>query len=199
MRIRSKVRFSVTIIIIVMLITTIAYAVQSKQDGNFGDELPIPLLQKVNDLYPIDNIYSNIPVDEESTVDIDEDKKEEKKTKNNYRIVTMEVTAYTAGYESTGKTPDHPEYGITASGEYVKPHSTVAASTRLPFGTKLRIPAYEKFMGFEDKVQFVVEDRGEAITKGKLDIYIEDVDTALKWGIRKVEVIIYEEDEEGEI
>src|SRR5690606_7201420 len=33
---------------------------------------------------------------------------------------TFEVTAYTAGAESTGKTPSDPAYGITASGEKVR-------------------------------------------------------------------------------
>lgn len=104
------------------------------------------------------------------------------------RKVVMEVTAYTAGYESTKKTASHPEYKITASGTKVRPHHTVAASRDIPFGTRLRIPEYEKFMGLGETI-LTVEDRGGAITKGKLDIYMEDVDTALKWGRRKVEVI----------
>lgn len=119
------------------------------------------------------------------------DNKENNKINNelqNKRRIIMEVTAYTAGYESTGKTLEHPEYGITASGNKVKPHYTVAASRSIPFGTRLRIPEYEEFMGLDETI-LVVEDRGSAITKGKLDIYIKDLETALNWGRRKVEVI----------
>src|SRR5699024_10213463 len=39
------------------------------------------------------------------------------------------ATGYTAGVESTGKTPDHPQYGITYSGVEVRRdlYSTIAA------------------------------------------------------------------------
>ena len=55
--------------------------------------------------------------------------------------VEMEVTAYTAGPESTGKHPGHPLYGVTASGERVR-QGAIAASRSLPFGTRVYIPGY---------------------------------------------------------
>ena len=39
----------------------------------------------------------------------------------------IEITYYTAGPESTGKTPDHPAYGITRSGAVVEEGRTIAA------------------------------------------------------------------------
>jgi hypothetical protein len=60
---------------------------------------------------------------------------------------------------------------------------TLAADTRYrPFGTRIFIPDY----GWG-----VVEDRGSAI-KGpdRLDLYFSSHDDALKWGRRRVEVII---------
>lgn len=105
--------------------------------------------------------------------------------------VTMWVTAYTAGPESTGKSPGHPFYGVTASGTKVREWRTVAAGNSIPFGTKIYIPA------FKDKPNggiFVVEDRGEAVGDDELDIYMERVEDALEWGRRQLEVFILEGD-----
>lgn len=98
-----------------------------------------------------------------------------------YTVVAMEVTAYTAGYESTGKTPEHPLYGVTASGEMVR-RGTVAACRAIPYGTRVYIPNY----GYG-----TVQDRGGAITEGCLDVYMEDLEEALEWGRQFVEVRIY--------
>lgn len=96
-----------------------------------------------------------------------------------YYITTMNVSAYTAGIESTGKTPDHPDYGKTASGTYVKEGRTVACPKSMPFGTVVEIEGFGKR---------ICEDRGGAITNGKLDIYMESLDEALKFGRRDLEV-----------
>src|SRR5690625_4257963 len=55
------------------------------------------------------------------------------------------ATGYTAGVESTGKTKDHPEYGITYSGvEAIRGlYSTIAADLSVyPLGTIMYIPEY---------------------------------------------------------
>lgn len=95
------------------------------------------------------------------------------------------ATGYTAGVESTGKTPDHPEYGITFSGVKVKRdvYSTIAADLSIfPIGTILYIPDY----GYG-----VVADKGSAIKGNKIDLYYETVeDVYTKWGKREVEVYI---------
>lgn len=99
-------------------------------------------------------------------------------------IVTFEITAYTAGEESTGKSPSHPEYGITASGKKVKENHTIACPPNMEFGTEVYIPDMD--------TTYVCEDRGSAITTGRLDIYMESVKEALKFGRRKMEVVIKE-------
>lgn len=93
----------------------------------------------------------------------------------------FEVTAYTNGYESTGKYPGHPEYGITASGKRTKEGRTVAAPPSIPFGTKL----YIEGIGYR-----IVEDRGADIVEGRLDLFIEDLNRAKKFGRQKLKVII---------
>ncbi|MFD0712285.1 3D domain-containing protein [Paenibacillus sp. GCM10027626] len=101
---------------------------------------------------------------------------------NGYEIFT--VTAYTAGKESTGKSPGHPEYGITASGAKVKENHTAACPPSMPFGTELYIPYFDQ--------QYVCEDRGGAIKEGKLDIYMKNLDDALEFGRRKLQVKVIE-------
>lgn len=95
------------------------------------------------------------------------------------------ATGYTAGFESTGKTSDHPEYGITFSGVEVKRdlYSTIAADLNVyPIGTIMFIPDY----GYG-----VVADKGSAITGKKIDLYYETVeDVYAEWGKKEVEVYI---------
>ncbi len=102
-----------------------------------------------------------------------------------YPSVEVVATGYTAGIESTGKTPDHPEYGITYSGVRVKRdlYSTIAADLSVfPIGTILFIPGY----GFG-----VVADKGGAIKGHRIDLYYETVEDVYKyWGKRKVNVYI---------
>jgi 3D (Asp-Asp-Asp) domain-containing protein len=100
---------------------------------------------------------------------------------------TFEVTAYTAGPESTGKQPGDDGYGITASGEHVRENYTIACPPSLPFGQRLEI---------EGIGERVCTDRGSAIKEGRLDIYIPELKDALAFGRQTVEVRIIEEESE---
>lgn len=93
-----------------------------------------------------------------------------------------EITAYTAGYESTGKTQEHPAYGITASGELVKENYTIACPPELEFGTEVYIPYFSQ--------KFVCEDRGGAIKGKTIDVYMEKLDDAKEFGRQMLEVHI---------
>ncbi|MNI24725.1 Cell wall-binding protein YocH precursor [compost metagenome] len=101
------------------------------------------------------------------------------------RTVSVMATGYTAGIESTGKSRNHPQYGITYSGVKVRRDkrtvSTIAADLRLfPIGTILYIPGY----GYG-----VVADKGSAIKGKKIDLYFSTTKQVYKeWGKKKVEV-----------
>jgi 3D (Asp-Asp-Asp) domain-containing protein len=97
---------------------------------------------------------------------------------------TFEVTAYTAYEESTGKTPGHPAFGITASGRKVQAGVTVACPPDMPFGTWLEIEGVGKRR---------CDDRGGAIRGNRLDIYIPDKADALEFGRRRLKVRILNE------
>ncbi|MNO93663.1 Cell wall-binding protein YocH precursor [compost metagenome] len=101
------------------------------------------------------------------------------------RTVKVVATGYTAGYESTGKKPSHPQYGITYSGVKVQRNknkvSTIAADPKVfPLGSILYIPGY----GYG-----IVADTGSAIKGHKIDLYFATTKQVYKeWGKKSVEV-----------
>lgn len=102
-----------------------------------------------------------------------------------YPSTKVIATGYTAGAESTGKSPGHPQYGITYSGVKVKRdlYSTIAADLSVfPLGTVLFIPGY----GYG-----VVADKGGAIKGNKIDLYYPTVDEVYaEWGKQEVDVYV---------
>jgi 3D (Asp-Asp-Asp) domain-containing protein len=118
------------------------------------------------------------PKRKESTVSIAHGVEEIEKVE--YEI--YEVTAYTAGFESTGKHPGDPLYGVTASGTYVQENHTIACGPEHEFGTRIYIPYFDN--------EFECQDRGGAIKEGYLDVYIPDLAEALEFGRRELEVIV---------
>jgi 3D (Asp-Asp-Asp) domain-containing protein len=102
-----------------------------------------------------------------------------------YPSYAVIATGYTAGVESTGKTPDDPNYGITYSGVKVTRdlYSTIAADPSVfPIGTILYIPGY----GYG-----IVADTGSAIKGNKIDLYFKTVENVYQeWGKRKLEVYV---------
>lgn len=99
----------------------------------------------------------------------------------------MRVTAYDLSYESCGKHPNHPLYGITASGEYVKEWYTIAAGPELPFETVVYIPY---FKNKPNHGVFIVKDRGSAIKNGCIDVYIADNKACFDFGVQYLDVWI---------
>lgn len=113
------------------------------------------------------------------------------RTQSYRKRIVVTATAYTAGPESTGKTPGHPAYGITASGKKARRGVTIAMDPSIPFGTKVYIPALAEWDG--DGV-FIVQDRGGVIKGHRVDIYFGEGQQALRearqFGRRRLEVFI---------
>ena len=94
---------------------------------------------------------------------------------------TYEVTAYTNGAESTGKSAGHPDYGVTASGTRTKTGHTIACPPSMAFGTRLNIEG----IGVR-----TCEDRGGAITDGHIDLYVAGVPEARSFGRQRLKAEI---------
>lgn len=93
------------------------------------------------------------------------------------RVLSTTLTAYTAGAESTGKTPSHPEYGITYSGVRAEEGRTVAVDPKIiPLGSTV----YIEGVGIRK-----AEDTGSAIKGSKIDVYMNDVGEARTFGVKR--------------
>ncbi|GFR38397.1 hypothetical protein PRECH8_16930 [Insulibacter thermoxylanivorax] len=98
------------------------------------------------------------------------------------KIIEATLTAYDAGPESTGKTEDHPEYGITYTGTKVKEGRTVAVDPKvIPLGWWMYIEGY----GFRR-----AEDKGSGVKGNWVDIYFDSHEEAEKFGKKKGTVYI---------
>jgi 3D (Asp-Asp-Asp) domain-containing protein len=99
------------------------------------------------------------------------------------RVLHCTLTAYTAGYESTGKMPWDKGYGITSTGNEALQGITVAVDPSvIPYGTKLYIPG----VGVR-----VAEDTGGAINGEHIDVFYNDLSTAKDFGVKQ-NVPVYE-------
>jgi len=95
-------------------------------------------------------------------------------------IGMLVVTAYCACEECCGSYAD----GYTASGTEVEEGRTVAAGPELPFGAVLHITG----LGLR-----VVEDRGGAIGNGRIDLFIDCHQRALRFGRQRLRVWVVRE------
>ncbi|MEA5094206.1 MAG: 3D domain-containing protein [Sedimentibacter saalensis] len=101
----------------------------------------------------------------------------------------MVASAYDLSYESCGKYPDHPEYGITASGTKAQPGTVAVDPSVIPLGTKLYIASTD---GSPDYGFATALDTGGAINGYRIDLFMENGTDAQNYGIRQVKVYILE-------
>jgi uncharacterized protein YabE (DUF348 family) len=92
-------------------------------------------------------------------------------------LTSVVLTAYDAGFQSTGKTKEDPQYGITFSGSTVQEGRTIAVDPKvIPMGWWVYIEGY----GFRR-----AEDKGSGVKGKHIDIYFEDGDYANQFGRKR--------------
>lgn len=106
------------------------------------------------------------------------------------KVIICEATAYDLSYESCGKYPGDPAYGITYTGTHARP-GTIAVDPRvIPLGSHVYIESldYTEDYGFA-----IAEDTGSAIKGYKIDLFIGSNRAALRYGRRNVKVYIIDD------
>ena len=92
------------------------------------------------------------------------------------------LTAYCPCFECCGKFEEDPWYGITASGTKATENHTVAVDPEvIPLGSILYI----------NGVRYVAEDVGGAIEGNHVDIFFNDHQKALEFGVQQADVFIW--------
>jgi 3D (Asp-Asp-Asp) domain-containing protein len=135
---------------------------------------------KQNEL-DIDNLNKSIQEQSATIHTLQQQLENATKTNESPMRQLMEISAYTAGYESTQKQKGDKGYGVTASGTYVEEGVTIACPPSLEFGTKLNIEG----IGLR-----ICEDRGGAIKEGHLDLYMDSLNAAIEFGRKTLMVEI---------
>ncbi|WNR44991.1 3D domain-containing protein [Paenibacillus roseipurpureus] len=93
------------------------------------------------------------------------------------KVLNTTLTAYTAGFESTGKRASHPTYGITYSGIKAREGRTIAVDPNvIPLGSTVFIEG----IGLRK-----AEDIGSAIRGSRIDVFMNDLGQAQEFGVKK--------------
>lgn len=92
-------------------------------------------------------------------------------------INNMTLTAYTASAASTGKSAEHPQFGMTSSGTKVTEGRTIAVDPKvIPMGWWV----YIEGVGFRR-----AEDIGSGVKGNMIDIYFDSGDYAKRFGTKR--------------
>lgn len=94
------------------------------------------------------------------------------------------ITHYCICKKCCGKDPDHPAYGITASGAKAQPYVSVAVDPKvIPLGSDVLID-----YGDGELQAYIAHDTGSGVGGNHIDICVEDHQTALNLGVKTATV-----------
>lgn len=103
----------------------------------------------------------------------------------------VDATAYDLGVESCGKTPEHPLYGITATGTNLansyNPMVIAVDPNVIPLKSEVCLEFPEKWKHLDGC--YFAGDTGGAIKGNRIDVFMQDHKTALNFGRQKVKVL----------
>lgn len=105
------------------------------------------------------------------------------------RVFYVTATAYTAGPESTGKSPGHPAFGITRSGLPVEVGHIAVDPDLIPLLSHVWVEGLCAFSA-QFTGSYFATDTGGAIQGNRIDIYFERVEDALRFGRRRMRVYV---------
>lgn len=128
-------------------------------------------------LFSFPGQYNRLPMLEDRVVAVPKPPKMEK-------LDDVRLTHYCACEKCCGKTPDHPAYGITASGRRVQPYISVAVDPDvIPLGSTVWL-MYESGR----IVRCRADDTGGAINGLRIDLCVSSHNEALELGMEYITV-----------
>lgn len=99
------------------------------------------------------------------------------------KVIKMRYTAYCLCKKCCGKNPDHPAYGVTASGYKITPGINEKIVAVDPSIVKLGSTVYvQNLSGKADYGYALAADTGGAIKQNRIDLYIDSHQEALQVG-----------------
>jgi 3D (Asp-Asp-Asp) domain-containing protein len=99
------------------------------------------------------------------------------------------ATAYSIGFESTGKRPGDPDYGITRSGLPVKKGYIAVDPRVMPLGTWVYVEGLDRYSARYDGIYYAA-DTGGAIKGNRIDIYVETESEASLFGAHRMRLFV---------
>lgn len=103
------------------------------------------------------------------------------------KVLEMKATAYTASLKDTGKAPDHPLFGITATGMKARKGIIAVDPKVIPLHTKVYVEILDST---PDYGYAIAGDVGGAIKGNRIDLYYDSQDYVDRFGTKKVRVYI---------
>lgn len=125
----------------------------------------------------------------EALEDYENEKIEAALLERSQRLDNVTVTHYCVCRKCCGKDPDHPAYGITASGRKLTPYVSVGVDPEvIPLGSTV-IADY----GNGELHYYVADDTGSSVKGAHIDLAVETHAEALELGVREATVYWCEE------
>lgn len=172
---RSKVNIALTAAVLALLAAVAALAAQEEPSAPEEDILIIEEEKPVEvQEMPVTVLIEDEPVPVAEGPDLTKLPK----------MLNVTMTHYCICQKCCGKTPDHPAYGITASGRKAEPYVSVAVDPiRIELGSKV-------YVDYGDGVihEYRADDTGSGVNGTHIDLCVEDHQEALNLGVRKVTV-----------
>ncbi|UOF90428.1 LysM peptidoglycan-binding domain-containing protein [Fodinisporobacter ferrooxydans] len=151
--------------------TEMSWIIPENSNGNTG------LLKPGTHMYALQNVLNDQQSDAISAIAPATEKLGQSAPTAYAKSFLCTLTAYGPGYQSTGKNPGDPGYGITSSGKVAKENETIAVDpTVIPLGSLV----YIEGIGYRK-----AEDTGGAIKGNHIDVFFSDEQQAVRFGVKK--------------
>jgi 3D (Asp-Asp-Asp) domain-containing protein len=149
-----------------------------------NDKISVREQNLVEAMQPVDEVIGFGTI---NTIEVDGAMREIEK------VFIVEATAYTEMYPCTGKTPDHPYYGISATGVPIERGHIAVDPKVIPYFSEVYVQGLDS-VGREYTGKYLATDTGGAIRGNKIDVYIGNYPEVYRFGRRNMKLFLLKEE-----